>query len=60
MSATATAHDGTVLGGIKGSLAALGGCAALDTAYAPWRLAFVDGAPSLWMPFGRVGNGPDT
>jgi len=53
VSATATPHDGTVLGGIKGALVALGGCAALDTAYAPWRLAFVDGAPGLWMPSRR-------
>jgi len=44
-------HDGAVLGGVKGSLAALGGSAALDTASAARRSAFVDGTPDLWMPF---------
>ena len=34
----------TVLGGVKGALAALGGCAALDPACAPWLVALVDGA----------------
>ena len=42
-------HRGAVLDGVKGYLAALGGCAALDTASAPRRLAFVDGPPDLWM-----------
>jgi hypothetical protein len=42
-------HDGAVLGGIKGSLAALGGSAALDTASAPPQFAFVDGTPDFWM-----------
>ena len=37
-SAIATGDDGAVLSGIKGSLATLGGCAALDTASAPRRL----------------------
>src|SRR4051812_1373785 len=33
----------TVLGGVKGALAPLGGCAALDPACAPCGSAFVDG-----------------
>ena len=40
----------TVLTGVKGSLASLGGLAALDTGSAPW-------SEQLWAMGGRVGSG---
>ncbi len=40
----------TVLTGVKGSLASLGGFAALDTGSAPW-------SEQLWAMGGRVGSG---
>jgi len=39
-----------VLTGVKGSLASLGGYAALDTGSAPW-------SEQLWAMGGRVGSG---
>jgi hypothetical protein len=44
MSSTPSTQDApTVLAGVKGSVAALGGCAALDAVCARCVLAFVDG-----------------
>jgi hypothetical protein len=49
----------TVLGGVKGSLAALGGSAALDPACAPCVLAFVDGGQqTLPWAHGVAGSNP--
>ena len=39
-----------MLTGVKGTLASLGGCAALDTGSAPW-------SEQLWAMGGRVGSG---
>ena len=47
----------TVLGGVKGSLAALGGCAALDPASAPCDLP-LSTAPGSTARFSGVGRGP--
>lgn len=41
--------DCTVLGIVKGSLAQLGGSAALDNACAPWRFALSDGEGRVWL-----------
>jgi hypothetical protein len=49
-SAPSTGDLTTVLGGVKGSLAALGGSAALDPACAPRGLAVVDGDSEFQCP----------
>ena len=43
-------QETTVLTGVKGALASLGGFAALDTGSAPW-------FEQLWAMGGRVGSG---
>jgi hypothetical protein len=56
-------HSTTVLGGVKDALAALGGCAALDAACAPWEPAIVDGVVKTscgrvrLVDSARLGNG---
>ena len=52
-----TGHDATVLADVKGALAALGGCAALDVACAPCRAAFVDGFANQREPPTKSGGG---